>query len=211
MSEGSFSRKRRSLNIVAVAIIVYFLTGVEFGQGGQAIISIKYEMTAYALIWISFFYFWWRFYLYGDDVRRRWKLDYLYELSKNQEFRKLYSQPEGVSEHEPTVWVPALNGEGFRRYLRWTEAFLVGIRADDGSIQFADPSTFSDSINPEMQRWDVGPETVIPLKWRQYLIPAIKANLSAMTNKSGTEWALPNFLACIALILGISALMVIII
>ena len=205
MSEEAFRRQRRSLNIVAIAIIFYFLTGVEFGQ---MIISVRYEMVAYALIWIAFFYFWWRFYLYGEDIRRRWKLDYLYALSKNAKFRKLYDQPEGVSENEPTVWAPALNGEGFRRYLCWTEAFLVGIRAEDGSIQFADPSTFSDSINPEMQRWDVGPETLISLKWRQYLLPAIKANLSAMTNKSGTEWALPNFLACSALILGISALMV---
>ncbi len=211
MSEGSFSRNRRSLNIVAVEIIVYFLTGVEFGQTSLEVVSIRHGMIAYALIWISFFYFWWRFYLYGEEVRRRWKLDYLYELSKNAKFRRLYSQPEGGNENEPTVWVPALNGEGFRRHLRWEEAFLVGIRADDGSIQFADPSTFSDSINPEMQRWNVGPETVIPLKWRQYLFPAIKANLAAMSNKSGTEWALPNFLACLALILGISSLMVIIV
>ena len=87
---------------------------------------------------------------------------------------------------------------------------LLTIRAEDGSIQFADQSTFSDSINPEMQRWDVGPETIIPLKWRQYLIPAIKANLTAMTHKTGTEWALPNFLACFALVLGIAALMVIV-
>ena len=211
MNEGSFSRKRRSLNIVAVAIIIYFLAGVEFGESGQAIISIRNEITAYVLIWVAFFYFWWRFYLYGAEMRLQWKLDYLYELSKNRKFRNLYAQPEGVSENEPTVWVPALNGEGFRRYLCWTEAFLVGIRTENGTIQFADHSTFCDSINPEMQRWNVGPETVIPLKWRQYLFPAIKANLSAMSNKSGTQWALPNFLACIALILGISALMVIII
>lgn len=208
MSEEAFSRKRRSLVTVAIAIIIYFLTGVEFSQGGP--ITIQHAMTAYALVWIAFFYFWWRFYLYGGEVRRRWKLDYLYELSKNKKFRNLYKQPEGVSENEPTVWVPALNGEGFRRYLCWEEAFLVGIRAEDGTIQFADHSTFRDSINPEMQRWNVGPETVIPLKWGRYLLPAIKANMAAMSNKSGTEWALPNFLACFALILGISALMVIV-
>lgn len=208
MSEESFTRQRRSLNIIAVAIIVYFVTGVEFGQ---TVISVRHEMIACALVWIAFFYFWWQFYLYGGEVRRRWKLDYLYELSKNDKFRQLYSQPEGVNENESTVWVPALKGEGFRRYLSWDEAFLVGIRTENGNIQFADHSTFRDSINPEMQRWNVGPNTVVPLKWRQYLLPAIKANLSAVSNISGTEWALPNFLAYMALILGISALMVIIV
>jgi hypothetical protein len=52
----------------------------------------------------------------------------------------------------------------------------------------------------------VGPDTVIPLKWHRYALPALKANVAAMTNKSGTEWALPNFLACIALLCGIEAL-----
>jgi hypothetical protein len=210
MSDESFNRQRRNLNVVAFAIIFYFTAGVGFGQGSMAgspfAVRIEHELIAYALTWMAFFYFWWRFHLYGDDVQRRWKLDFLYELSKSQKYRSLYSQPESEGQDDQMVWAPSLHGEGFRRYLSWEEAYLIGIRADDGHIQFADQSTFGESINPVAQRWSVGPETVIPLKWRRYFLPALKANLSALTNKSGTEWALPNFMACFALICGISSL-----
>jgi len=205
MSDEAFSRQRRSLNIVSIALIFFFTTGVEINS---IAISLKYEVVAYTLIWIAFFYFWWRFYLFGENVRRCWKMDFLYELSRNKKYRNLYLQPEGASQNEPTVWAPSLHAEGFRRHLSWEEAYLIGIRTGDGEIQFAAPTTFSDSINPVMQKWSVGPETIIPLKWRQYCLPALKAILSAMTNQSGTEWALPNFLATFALICGISALII---
>lgn len=212
MSDKAFNRQRRSLNIVSIALIVYFTTGVDFGQEaliiGSFSIRIQNEVIAYAIIWIAFIYFWWRYYLYGDHVQRRWKMDFLYELSKSKKYRSLYLQPEGESKDESTVWAPSLHGEGFRRYLAWDEAYLVGIRVGDDQIQFAELSTFRDSINPLTQKWSVGPETVIPLKWRKYILPAIKANISAMTNKSGTEWALPNFLACFALICGVSSLII---
>jgi hypothetical protein len=207
MSDEGFNRQRRSLNIISFALIAYFVTGAEFGQGaGILAVSIKYEVVAYSLIWIAFFYFWWRFHLFGADLQRRWKSDFLYELSKNKKYRRLYLQPENDGQNEHMVWAPALHGEGFRRYLSWKEAYLIGLREDDGQIQFADPSTFSDSINPIAQRWTVGPDTIIPLKFRKYFWPAFKANLSALTNKSGTEWALPNFMAVFALICGISSL-----
>jgi hypothetical protein len=207
MSNDAFNRQRRALNIVSIALIVYFITGVEFGPDtGFLAISIKYEVVAYALIWIAFFYFWWRFHLYGENVQRQWKMDFLYELSKNKKYRGLYSQPQSEGQNEHMVWAPSLHGEGFRRYLAWDEAYLIGISTEDGQIQFAEPSTFSDSINPLTQKWNVGPDTVVPLKWRKYFLPALKANLSALTNKSGTEWALPNFLACFALICGVSSL-----
>jgi len=207
MSDEGFNRQRRSLNIVSIALIVYFTTGAEFGQQANLIaISIKYEVVAYTLVWIAFFYFWGRFILYGKDAQRHWKMDFLYALSKNKRYRSLYSQPVGEGQDDHMVWAPALHGEGFRRYLSWQEAYLIGISAGDGQIQFAEPSTFSDSINPVTQKWNVGPETIIPLKWRKYFVPAFKANLSALTNKSGSEWALPNFLACFALICGVSSL-----
>jgi hypothetical protein len=212
MSDQAFTRQRRCLNIISIALIVYFMTGVEIGRGGVDIgsfaISIRYEAIAYALVWIAFFYFWWRFYLFGKDARRLWKMDFLYELSRNKKYRNLYSQPEGASENEPTVWAPSLHAEGFRRHLSWEEAYLIGIRSDDGEIQFAAPKTFRESISPIMQKWSVGPETIIPLKWRHYWTPALKASMSAIKNKSGTEWALPNFLACFALICGISTLII---
>ena len=210
MSDKAFIRQRRSLNIISIALIFYFTTGIEFSQGGlvfsSVAISLKYEIVAYALIWIAFFYLWWRFYLFGEDARRSWRMDFLYELSRNKKYRSLYSQPEGASQSEPTVWAPALHAEGFRRYLTWEEAYLVGVKMDNGHIQFASPSTFRDSINPVMQKWSVGPETVIPLKWRKYFLPALKANLSAMTTRSGSDWALPNFLACVALTCGVVSL-----
>jgi len=205
MHDEAHTRQRRSLNIVSIALIFYFTTGVEFVQDGM-VIRLQYEMVAYAFVWVAFFYFWWQFYRFGADVRRRWKMDFLYGLSKNEKYRSLFLQPEGVSENDPTVWAPSLHGEGFRRYLSWKEAYLVGVRTDDGKIQFAARSTFRDSINPVAQKWSVGPDTVIPLKWRKYFIPALKANLAAMTNKSATAWALPNFMACFALICGISSL-----
>jgi len=208
MSSNAFNQQRRALNIVSIALIIYFITGVEFGQDADVLaISIKYEVVAYAVIWIAFFYFWWRFHLFGEKVQRRWKMDFLYELSKNEKYRRLYSQPESEGQNEHMVWAPSLHGEGFRRYLTWEEAYLIGLKEADGKVQFADQSTFRDSINPATQRWSVGPDTVIPLKWHKYFLPALKANLSAVTNKSGTEWALPNFLACFALICGISSLM----
>lgn len=210
MSNEAFFRQRRSLNIISVALIFYFIIGMEFSQEGIALgsmaITIEHEVIAYAFVWIAFFYFWWRFYLFGEDIRRRWRMNFLYELSKNDRYRSLYAQPEGVGQNEPTVWAPSLHGEGFRRYLSWEEAYLVGVRTDDGQIQFASASTFGDSINPVMQKWSVGPETVMPLKWRQYFLPALKANLSAMATRSGTDWALPNFLAFSALACGIIAL-----
>ena len=209
MSDEAFNRQRRSLNIVSIALIVYFATGVEIGQDTSFLtITIKYEVVAYTLVWIAFFYFWWRFHLYGEDVRRRWKMAFLYELSKKKKFRSLYRQPESDDQNDNMVWAPSLHGEGFRRYLMWDEAYLVGLRDDDGQIQFADSSTFSDSINPVTQRWSVGPETVIPIIWWKYWLPALKANVSAIKNKSGTEWALPNFLAVLALICGISSLII---
>ena len=104
------------------------------------------------------------------------------------------------------VWAPSMHGEGFRRYLSWEEAYLIGVRSGDGQIQFADQSTFSESVNPANQKWNVGPDTIIPLSWAKYSIPALKANLSAMTSKNGSEWVLPNFLACSALVCGIAAL-----
>ena len=129
-------------------------------------------------------------------------------MSKNQKYRRLFSQPEGESEGQSghTVWAPALHGEGFRRYLSWEEAYLVGVRTAGGEIQFAERETFNETVSPASQRWDVGPDTVIPLKWHRYALPALQANVAAMANKSGTEWALPNFLACIALLCGIEAL-----
>jgi hypothetical protein len=214
MSNEAFYRQRRSLNIISIALIFYFMTGVEFSQDGMVLnslaITIEHQVIAYAFVWIAFFYFWWRFYLFGEDVRRRWQMNFLYLLSKNEKYRSLYSQPEGVGQNEPTVWAPSLHGEGFRRYLSWEEAYLVGVRMDDGQIQLASPSTFRDSINPVMQKWSVGPDTIIPLKWRKYFLPALKANLSAMTSKSGTDWALPNFMACFALICGVVSLATII-
>jgi len=209
MSKDAFTRQRRCLNIVSIALIVYFTTGAEFSQApvvvGSLAFSIKYEIIAYALIWIAFLYFWWRFYLFGEDDRHRWQLDFLYKLSRSKKYRSLYSQPESEGQNDHMVWAPSMHGEGFRRYLSWEEAYLIGIRMDNGKIQFATPSTFRDSINPVTQKWSVGPETIIPLKWWEYFLPALKAMVSALTNKSGTEWALPNFLACIALILGISS------
>lgn len=209
MSDEAFNRQRRSLNIVSMALIFYFTTGVELGPGaGIFAITIRFEVIAYGLVWVAFFYFWWRFYLYGEDIQRRWKLAFLYELSKSRKFRDLYRQPESEHQNDQMVWAPSLHGEGFRRYLSWTEAYLVGLKDDDGNIQFADSSTFSDSINPVSQRWSVGPDTVIPIKWWKYWLPALKANVSALKNKSGTEWALPNFLAVLALICGISSLII---
>ena len=207
MSDKAFNRQRRALNIVSIALIVYFITGVEFRQdAGFFAISINHEIVAYALVWIAFFYFWWRFHLYGENVQRQWKMDFLYALSRNKRYRRLYSQPVSEGQDDHMVWAPALHGEGFKRFLSWDEAYLIGISTGDGKIQFAEPSTFSDSINPLTQKGSVGPDTVVPLKWRKYFLPALKANLSALTNKSGTEWALPNFLACFALICGISSL-----
>ena len=210
MTDQAFVRQRRCLNIISIALIVYFTTGLEFTQGsltaGPVGIGIRYETVAYSLIWIAFFYFWWRFYLFGADVQRQWKLDFLFELCKNAKYRALFEQPEGEGQSEHTIWAPALHGEGFRRYLSWDEAYLVGVKTADGQIQFAEQSTFNESINPASQRWNVGPETVIRLNWFRYAMPALKANVAAMTNKSGSEWALPNFLACIALVCGISAL-----
>ena len=210
MPDAAFTRQRRNLNIISMALIVYFTTGAEFGQDGVGIsflaISIKYEVVAYAIIWLAFFYFWWRFYLFGEDSRRSWKIDFLYELSKNKKYRSLFSQPEGVGENEPTLWAPSLHAEGFKRFLSWEEAYLIGIRTGDGQIQFATQTTFCETINPITQKWSVGPETVIPLKWRNYSLPAFKALLSAITGKSGTEWVIPNFMACFALICGISSL-----
>jgi len=214
MSNEFFVRQRRALNIMSVALIFYFTTGMEFSQQGLFLntfaITIRHEVVAYVIIWIAFFYFWWRFHLYGKDVQQRWKMNFLYELSKNAKYRRLYSQPEGVGEYDPTVWAPSLQGEGFKRYLTWEEAYLVGVRTEDGQIQFAGRETCRDSINPVTQKWSVGPETVTPLKWRQYFFPALKANIAALKNKSGTEWALPNFLACIALICGVTSLVTII-
>ena len=207
MSDEAFNRQRRSLNIISFALIVYFTTGLGFDQRVSLLaISIKYEMVAYTLIWMAFLYFWWRFILFGEDAQRRWKMDFLYELSRNKKYRKLYPQPVSENQDDHMVWVPALHGQGFRRYVSWDEAYLIGIRSDDGQIRLAEPSTFSDSINPVTQRWNVGPETVIPLKWWKYFLPSVKATALAMTSKSGTEWALPNFLACSALICGISSL-----
>ena len=214
MSNDSLYRQRRALNFVSIALIVYFTAGVEFMQDGMLLnslsITVQHEVAIYVLVWIMFFYFWWRFHLYGQDVRERWKMNFLYKLSKNEKYRHLYAQPEGVGENDPTVWAPSLHGEGFKRYLSWEEAYLVGVKMDDGHIQFAAKETFRDSINPVTQKWNVGPDTIIPLKWRQYLLPALKANLSAMTNKSATEWAIPNFLACFALICGVASLVTII-
>jgi hypothetical protein len=210
MTDQAFVRQRRCLNIISLVLIVYFATGMEYvapgGGGGYFAISIRHELVAHAFIWVAFFYFWWRFHLFGKDMRRQWRLDFLFELSKNAKYRRLYEQPEGEGQVGQTVWAPALHGEGFRRYLSWEEAYLVGVRTNEGEIQFAERETFNESVNPASQRWDVGPGTVIPLKWHQYALPALKANVAAMTNKSGTEWALPNFLACIALICGIEAL-----
>ena len=214
MSTESFNRQRRALNIISIALIVYFTTGMEFSQEGLFLnsfaITIRHEIVAYTIVWIAFFYLWWCLHLYGKDVQKRWKMNFLYQLSKNGKYRRLYSQPEGVGENDPTIWAPSLHGEGFRRYLTWQEAYLVGVRDEDGRIQFASRETFRDSINPLTQKWSVGPETTIPLKWRQYFLPALKANLSSLKNKSGTEWALPNFLACFALICGIVSLVTII-
>jgi len=214
MSNETFYRQRRNLNIISVALIFYFITGMEFSQDGMVLnslaITIHHEVVAYAFVWVVFFYFWWRFYLFGEEIRKRWQMNFLYELSKNEKYRSLYSQPEGVGQNEPTVWAPSLHGEGFRRYLSWEEAYLVGVKMDDGDIQFASVSTFRDSINPVMQKWSVGPDTIIPLKWRKYFLPALKANLSAMSSKSGTDWALPNFIAWVALICGVVSLATII-
>ena len=207
MSEEAFNRQRRSLNIVSLALIIYFTTGAEFGQGTNVLaLSLAHETVAYTLIWVAFFYLWWRFYLFGEDAQHRWRQDFLYTLSKDRKYRSLYMQPENDAQDNYMVWAPKLYGEGFRRYLSWEEAYLIGIRGDDGQIQFADPSTFGDSINPLTQKWNVGPETITHLKWRQYFLPALKATISAITSKNGTDWVLPNFLACFASICGISSL-----
>ena len=205
MPQEAFRRQRRNLILISVVLIMYFIAGVEFTPDAF-FISIRYETVVYASIWLAFFYVWWRFYQFGEDDQRHWKMDFLYELSKNRNYRKLFPQPETEGHNQNMVWAPALHGEGFRRYVSWDEAYLVGIRSDEGQIQYADASTFSESINPISQKWRVGPETIIPLKWRKYVIPAFKANLSALTNKSGSEWALPNVLACFALICGVSSL-----
>ncbi len=214
MLNESFSRQRRALNTISVLLIVYFTAGMEFSQEGLFLnsfaITIRHEVVVYITIWIAFFYFWWRFHLYGNDVQKRWKMNFLYELSKNEKYRRLYLQPEGFGENDPTIWAPSLHGEGFKRYLSWQAAYLVGVRTEDGEIQFAARETFRDSVNPVTQKWSVGPETIVPLKWRKYFLPALKANLSALKNKSGTEWALPNFLACFALICGVASLVTII-
>lgn len=207
MSHEAFNRRRRSLNIISAAIIIYFTTGVEFGGEANLLsVTIRHEVVAYSLIWVAFFYFWWRFYLFGKDARYHWKMDFLFELSRDPKYRTLYSQPESDGQHKYMVWTPKLHFEGFRRHLSWEEAYLVGIIGDDGQIQFTDQSTFSDSINPQSQKWNVGPETVIPLTWTNYFFPALKATLAAITHRSGTEWVLPNFLACFALTCGISSL-----
>ena len=210
MPDEAFNRQRRCLNIISIALVVYFITGVEFGQGameaGSFAISIKHEIVAYTSVWIAFIYFWWRFNLFGEDAQRRWKMDFLYQLSKDEKYRNLYAQPQSEGQNNQMVWAPSMHGEGFRRYLSWEEAYLVGIKTGDGQIQFADPSTFSESVNPANQKWNVGPDTIVPLKWRKYFFPALKAIASAMTGKNGTEWVLPNFLACFALICGIVSL-----
>ena len=219
MPDEAFNRQRRCLNTISIVLIIYFITGVEFGQGAMVIgsfaISIKHEIVAFTLVWTAFIYFWWRFYLFGENVQRRWKMDFLYQLSKDEKYRKLYAQPESSGQNNQIqnnqmVWAPSMHAEGFRRYLSWEEAYLVGIKAGDGQIQFADPSTFSESVNPANQKWGVGPETIIPLKWRKYFFPSLKAIVSAMISKNGTEWVLPNFLACIALICGIVSLITIV-
>lgn len=205
MSQVAFGKQRRNLILVSVVLIIYFIAGIEFTPE-SFFLSIRHENVVYVSVWLVFFYVWWRFYQFGADDQRCWKMDFLYELSKNRRYRKLYQQPETEGHDQHMVWAPALHGEGFRRYLSWDEAFLVGIRTGEGEIQFADASTFSESINPVSQKWRVGPETITRLKWRKYIVPAFKANLSALTNKSGSEWALPNILACFALICGISSL-----
>ena len=147
MPQEAFRRQRRNLILISVVLIMYFIAGVEFTPDAF-FISIRYETVVYASIWLAFFYVWWRFYQFGEDDQRHWKMDFLYELSKNRNYRKLFPQPETEGHNQNMVWAPALHGEGFRRYVSWDEAYLVGIRSDEGQIQYADASTFSESINP---------------------------------------------------------------
>lgn len=210
MTDEAFVRQRRCLNIISIAIIVYFTAGIELSRDGFAGIVVTDGIIAGTFVWIAFFYFWWRFQLYGAEVQKSWRLEFLLQLCKNEKYRRLYEQPEDEAEANPgqTVWAPALRAEGFRRYLSWEKAYLVGVRTADGTIQFAGRETFADTVNPDSQRWNVGSHTTVPIGWRRYVLPALKANVLALGNRSGTDWALPNFLACMALICGIVALII---
>ena len=106
MSQVAFGNQRRSLILVSVVLIMYFIAGIEFTPE-TFFLSIMHENVIYVSVWLAFFYFWWRFYQFGADDQRCWKMDFLYELSKNRSYRKLYQQPETEGHDQHMVWAPA--------------------------------------------------------------------------------------------------------
>lgn len=74
--EGRYLRQRRNLNAISIALSIYILAGgfIESGTptqlaSGFMLVNLKNPEIVVNLVWISLFYFMWRFWLSAIDLR----------------------------------------------------------------------------------------------------------------------------------------------
>lgn len=74
--DGRYLRQRRNLNATSIALVIYILAGgsVETGApsqlpGGLMTINLEHPQVVISFIWVSLFYFMWRYWLSSVELR----------------------------------------------------------------------------------------------------------------------------------------------
>ena len=187
MSENpTFTRQRRSLNIVSIALIIYFGAGGTMDNGMRIStfgITLEDELIAAVFVWAAYAYFLIRYFQHSAEARKVWCFDRMYEISQDPLYRRLFKTPS-VYSHDLT---PILKRKFLlRREANWSEAhnFSNGRAGIESTISHGD---FTDAA------W-------FPLPRRGYAWPAFKAYFRALLKYPGwSNYILPLLLAALAL------------
>lgn len=189
-----FNRQRRSLNIVSIALIVYF------GAGGNIPdemvittfgITLANKPMAITFIGIAFAYFWYRFRLFGMEAKKVWHVQRHFELDKEPKFRSMIESleyPDSEFRHT-SERTPVLIRNVFSRNVVKVPQ-LVRKNALNSWIEHYGKITSTKDVNPKF---------IARLPLRHYFIPATKAYFRAARRFSGwSDYALPKLLAWLA-------------
>lgn len=207
MDDGAFTRQRRSLNIVSIALIVFFGAGGDIPDGlviSTFGITLANKSVAIVFIGIAFFYFWYRFKLFGRETKRAWHIERHFELSKHKKYQELvqklkYKNPKYLQYNEQSEYLefnqspdrtPKLIRSMFSRHIVQAPQFITKKFLKDWLSSYGDVSSVI----------GIGLTPTVKIPLTDYFVPATRAYFSA-ANKytSWSDYALPLFLAWLAL------------
>jgi hypothetical protein len=115
LSEGTFAKQRRNLFVTSVLLLVYYLGGGGFEAGKPAELStpagkffLANPSILLVFLWVAFFYFVWRYWLYAREHHKEVSDRYVELLKMDEQLAKTVRRQFDTYEGHP-INVPLMS------------------------------------------------------------------------------------------------------